>query len=122
MSAPRIIFNQRLEIVKPREVRSRYSTETKVSWDQPTYEPVDFLVSVQPSSSSEGPVERPQASQTLQLFTPPGTDIPELSEASRVRIGGVLVCAVLGPPARWPDPWKDGQVHHLEAQLGVIHG
>lgn len=117
-----VIFNQRLEVGSPREVHSRLSTEPLLDWSSPDWQEVDFLVSVQPNGSTEGPVERSQTVTGYVLITPPGTDIPELTSASRVRIGGVLVCDINGVPERWPDPFQPGVVHHLEALLEVVDG
>ena len=117
-----IIFNQILEIVQPREVASPYSSTPVLDWDDPGYKLVPFMVSVQPAGSTEGPVERPQTVSSHILITPPGTDIPELGAESRVRVGRLLVLDVVGEPARWPDPWHPGTVHHLEAVCEVVRG
>lgn len=117
-----IIFNQLIELVTPREIRSPYSTTPVLDWDDPVFVPIPFRVSVQPAGSSEGPVERPQTVTTLVLITPPGTDIPSLSRGSRIRVGGVMSLDIVGVPERWPDPWKPGVVHHLEANCEVVSG
>lgn len=117
-----IIFNQTIELVKPREISSPYSTTPVLDWDNPVYLPVPFQVSVQPRGSSEGPVERPQTITHLVLITPPGTDIPDLGAESRIRVGGVMLLNVVGTPERWPDPWHPGVVHHLEASVEVVSG
>lgn len=122
MTEPGIIFNQGLEVAGPRYVSSPYSTKPVADWSQPEWAPVDFLVSVQPDSSSEAGVERPTTVQRFILITPPGTDIPGLAAESKVRVGGVMVCDVVGEPARWPDPWTPEMVHHLEANLEVVRG
>lgn len=117
-----LIFNQQLEVQKPRTVESAYSSEPVLDWSDPVWETVPFAVSVQQISSSEGDVERPQTITSLVLVTPPGTDIPALEAKSRLRVGGVMVVEVVGEPAHWPDPWTPGAVHHLEADLEVVHG
>lgn len=122
MTAPAVIFNQSLEVAVPRVTRSPYSSEPVVDYDNPVWRPVDFAVSVQPAESTEDDVQRPVVVSRLVLITPPGTDIAELTAASRVRVGGVMVCDVAGAPARWPDPFIPGAVHHLEANLEVVDG
>lgn len=122
MTEPGIIFNQTLEVAGPRYVSSPYSSEMVADWSHPEWVPVDFLVSVQPDSSSEGTVERPTTVSRFILITPPGTDIPSLKADAQVRVGGVMVCEVVGEPGRWPDPFTPGVVHHVEAVLEVVHG
>ena len=116
------IFNQTITVLNPGLVKSPYSTELVESWDEPAVTLVDFPVSVQPAGSSEGPVERPQVATSWRLYTPPGTDIPELSARSRVRIGAGLTLDVVGDPQRWPDPYNSDSVHHLEAALEQVRG
>lgn len=122
MTSPEIIFNQSLEVGGPAWVDSPYSTEPVADYSQTVWTALDFLVSVQPNTTYEGAVERPQTVTTYVLITPPGTDIPDLAAESRVRLGGVMVLDVVGEPERWPDPWNPGQVHHLEAIVEVVHG
>lgn len=117
-----IIFNQVVELVKPTLISSPYSSEPVEDWDNPTFEEVGFRVSVQPENQSEGPVERPQTVTGWVMITPPGTDIPALEAGAKVRLGGVMVMDVVGQPARWPNPWEPGEVHHLEAKLEVVNG
>lgn len=117
-----IIFNQKLEVASPRLIESPHASEPVEDWSNPVWTPVDFAVSVQPVSSQEGPEERPQVVSGWVMITPPGTDIPDLSAASRVRVGGTLVMDVRGTPARWPDPFHPGVVHHLEAEMEVVSG
>lgn len=117
-----LIFNQLLERVRPGLVDDPYSTVPVWDWDNVTYQPVPFPVSVQPSSSTEGGPDHPQTVTRLRLITPPGTDLPDLVSEDRVRVGGVMVCTVVGEPAHWPDPWRPGVVHHLEAELEVVRG
>lgn len=116
-----VIFNQSLEVAVMKEQASAYSSLPRLV-PSGTFEQVPFLVSVQPESSEELGEARPQTVQRLILITPPGTDIPGLSAASRVRVGGVMVCEVVGVPARWPDPYAPGAVHHIEAVLEVVNG
>ncbi|HAT1303610.1 hypothetical protein ACL1F6_08350 [Corynebacterium striatum] len=122
MTEPTVIFNMSLEIKQPRLVESVYSSKPVEDWDHPVWLPVDFPVSVQHVSTAEGGVERPQVSTSYFLVTPPGTDIPELNASSVIRVGGTLELEVRGAPARWPDPWQAGVVHHLEAELEGIDG
>lgn len=117
-----VIFNQVLEVATPREVKSPYSTEVVLDWENPVWTMVGFEVSVQPGSTTEDAVERPLTVADLVLITPPGTDIPALKAESRVRVGGVMVLDVKGAPRRWPDPHRPGVVHHLEATLGDVSG
>lgn len=122
MTEPQIIFNQSLEIAVPARIESPYSTEPVLDFETPVWREVAFLVSVQPEASTEDDLERPVVVSRLVLITPPGTDLPELTAESKVRVGGVMVCDVVGAPARWPDPWNKGAVHHLEATLEVVDG
>lgn len=117
-----LIFNQFIERVLPGTKDDLYSTVPVWDWDNVTYDPVGFPVSVQPSSSTEGGPDHPQTVTRLRLITPPGTDLPDLVSEARVRVGGVMVCTVVGEPAHWPDPWRPGVVHHLEAELEVVRG
>lgn len=117
-----LIFTQTVEIRNPAGMESAYSSEPVPTFDGVEWEPVPFLCSVQPSATTEGDVTRPTTTAALVLVTPPGSDIPALAATSQVRVGGVLVCDVKGEPARWPDPFHSGTVHHLEADLEVIDG
>lgn len=117
-----LIFNQSLALLKPTLIDSPYSSEPVQDWDNPTSHDVGFRVSIQPESQSEGPVERPQTITGWVLITPPGTDIPELTAGSKLLIGQTLRVDVVGEPARWPNPWVPGKVHHLEARLEVVDG
>ena len=122
MTGPGVIFNQTLEVAVPRVTESPYSSEPVVDYSSPVWREVAFLVSVQPAESSEEDLQRPVVVSHLVLITPPGCDIPDLTAASRVRVGGVMVCDVVGAPARWPDPFIPGAVHHVEANLEVVDG
>lgn len=116
------IFNQQVEVVKPSLVESPYSDQLIKDWDNPTFDVVDFPVSVQPAGVSEGEVERPQTIRYFMMITPPGTDISDLDASHKIRLGGVLLMDVAAPPERWPDPYNPGQVHHLEVLLEVVRG
>ena len=122
MTDTTVIFNQSLEVSVPTEIDSPYSSEPVLDFDTPVWKQVPFLVSVQPAGSSEGDVSRPVTVSRFVMITPPGTDIPELAAESKLRVGGVLTCDVVGEPARWPDPFRPGVVHHLEAELEVTRG
>ncbi|APT92695.1 hypothetical protein CPHO_07085 [Corynebacterium phocae] len=117
-----LIFNQPLELKIPRLVDSPYSSEPVVDWSTPDWKVVPFSVSVQQLDSTEGNEVHPQVVTKMVLITPPGTDIPDLDSDSVVRVGGVMELKVVGNPARWPDPWKPGVVHHLEAVVEVVGG
>lgn len=121
-----IIFNQKVEIIKAGKKNTPYSTEPVLDWNNTTIVEVPFPVSVQPSSTqlggnSEGPSERPQLIDRFRLYTPPGTDI-DLSANDRVKVGGVMTLEVVATPVRWPDPFRDGEVHHVEATLECVRG
>lgn len=118
-----IIFNQRIEIMHAGEKRSVYSSELMEDWDNPVVVPVEVPVSIQPVSSTESDatMHRSSVVSHFRLFSPPGTDIPQLRAKDRVRIGS-LVLDVVGEPARWPHPLKPGTVHHVEADLEVHRG
>lgn len=116
------IFNQVVEVVGPTLIESPYSDHPVEDWDNPVFTLVNFPVSVQPAGSTEGAVERPQTVETFRMFTPPGTDIPELKASHKIRLGGVLFLELVGQPERWPDPHNPGEVHHLEAVLEVVRG
>lgn len=115
------IFNQTVEILRAGTKRSRYSSETVPDWSNPTVIPVEFPVSVQPVGTTEDGVLRPTVDQSWRMYTPPGTDL-DIRASDRVRLGGVLVMAVDGAPARWPDPNNPGSVHHVEVGLKHVGG
>lgn len=116
------IFSQTLELSKPKMIYSPMYPDPIPSKTEFEWVDVGFRVSVQQIVSTEGTVERPQVITQLNLFTPPGTDIPGLNSQSRVRVGGMMVCDVVGKPARWPDPYREGTVHHVEAILEIVEG
>lgn len=122
MSSPPIIFNQGLEVAVPEVIDSPYASEPVLDYDSERWQPVEFLVSVQPAETDEEDMQRPVVVSRFVLITPPGTDVPGLAAESKVRVGGLMVCEVVGAPARWPDPWTPGVVHHLEATLEVVDG
>ena len=55
-----MIFNQRISILRAGKKQSPYSTKPVADWGNPIVIPVDFFVSIQPQSTSEGPLERPK--------------------------------------------------------------
>lgn len=122
MTEPQIIFNQSIEVAVPARSDSPYSSEPVLDFRAEVWREVPFMVSVQPDGSTEEDLQHPVVVSRFVLITPPGTDLPELEAASRVRIGEVMVCDVVGAPARWPDPFTPGRVHHLEATLEVVDG
>lgn len=116
------IFNQQIEVQRPRRVASVYSTEDDVlTWEFPERVHVPFKVSVQPSDTTEGDEHRPQTVSTWRLYTPPGRDL-DLRAEDRVVLGGTLPLQVVGEPQKWPDPLRPGHVHHVEARLEVVRG
>ena len=116
-----VIFNQRVEVLRAGLVKSPYSTATVEDWSNPQVIGVEFPVSVQPAGSTESEVERPTVNSGWRLITPPGTDL-DLRASDRIRIGGMLVMEVQGNPEKWPDPFRPGRVHHVEASLGEVNG
>ena len=58
MTEPPIIFNQSLDVARPRRIDSPYSTEPVYDHDNPEWVPVGFPVSVQPAESSEDDLQR----------------------------------------------------------------
>lgn len=119
-----VIFVQEIEILRPGLVDDPYSTKPVLDYNNPTIIPVDFPVSVQPVSSTEQGVfdaDRHGIVSQFRLITPPGTDL-DLQSTDRVRLGGLLVMNAIGHPAKWPDPFRPGEVHHVEATLEVHNG
>lgn len=116
-------FTSQITILRarPSTVFDEFSTSTTLDWSDPEKVPVEFRVSVQPLSSSEGPVERPQVVTTWQLITPPGRDLP-LRSTDRIRLMSGMEFAVVGDVQRWPHPIKPGAVHHVEAMLEMVSG
>lgn len=114
-------FTSQIAILRPKVVEDEFSSGTTLDWSSPDEVPVEFLVSVQPLASSEGPVERPQVVTGWQLITPPGRDLP-LRSIDRVKMPSGLTFAVIGDILRFPHPIKPNGVHHVEAMLERVSG
>lgn len=108
-------FTSRITILRPTVVEDEFGTRT-LDWSKPERVPVDFLVSLQPLTSTEGPAERPQVITGWQLISPPGTDLP-LRSIDRVESAQGQVLAVAGDILRYPHPIRPDGVHHVEAML-----
>lgn len=116
-----LIFNQSVEVLRPKLVRDPYNPKRgTASFDDPEIVAYPHLVSVQPVSTSEDSGRAGTLTTVFMLYTPIGFDI-DLRAGDRVRVGGSLVLDVDGTPMKWPDPFT-GRVHHVEARLKVIHG
>ena len=116
-----MIFNQRISILRAGKKQSPYSTKPVADWGNPIVIPVDFFVSIQPQSTSEGPLERPKVEASWRMYTPPGTDL-DLRCVDRVGLSGMLDMNVVGKTSKWPEPFNPGAVHHVEASLEVVDG
>lgn len=114
-------FTSRITILRPTVVEDEFSSGTTLDWSKPERVPVDFLVSLQPLTSTEGPVERPQVITGWQLITPPGRDLP-LRSIDRVESAAGQVLAVIGDILRFPHPIRPEGVHHVEAMLERVTG
>lgn len=114
-------FTTTVTILKPTRRSSPYASEEVLDWSDPKRIEVEFPVSVQPLSSSEGSPERPTVVTGWQLITPPGRDLP-LDPQDRVElaIGGTY--NVDGDVLRFPHPTRLNTVHHLEALLELRRG
>ncbi|WP_010541899.1 hypothetical protein [Dietzia alimentaria] len=116
-------FTTEIVILKALETVDEFgSGAPSPDWTLPPEKvPVGFYVSVQPLTSSEGPVERPQVVTGWQLITPPGRDLP-LRSVDRVRTAAGQVFAVVGDVLRFPHPIKPNGVHHVEVMLERVSG
>lgn len=113
-------FTSTISILRPTVEEDEFGS-TSTDWSSPEVVPVDFMVSLQPLTSTEGPVERPQVITGWQLITPPNTDLP-LRSVDRIRIPSGMVFAVIGDILRFPHPIKPNGVHHVEAMLERVSG
>ena len=116
----RLGFTTTITILRPTVGEDEFGTDS-LDWSDPEPVPVDFMVSVQPLSSSEGPAERPQVVTGWQLISPPGRDLP-LRSIDRIRIPSGMVFAVIGDILRFPHPMTPNGVHHVEAMLERASG
>lgn len=113
-------FTTKISILRGREILDEF--DSRIDWSDPEEIEVEPLVSLQPATSSEGPVERPQVVTWWTLVTRPGHDLP-LRSTDRVRVAGSgMALSVVGDVQRWPHPIVPGAVHHVEAQLQVVSG
>lgn len=114
-------FTTTITILKATRRSSRYASEEVLDWSDPQRVKVDFPVSVQPLSSSEGSPERPTVVTGWQLIGPPGKDLP-LGPQDRVElaIGGTY--NVDGEVLRFPHPTRMNTVHHVEVMLELRSG
>lgn len=113
-------FTTSITILRPKVEEDEFASEA-LDWTDPEEVAVDFMVSVQPMSSSEGPADRPQVISGWQLISPPGRDLP-LRSIDRIRIPSGMVFAVIGDILRFPHPMKPNGVHHVEAILERVSG
>lgn len=116
-------FTTSITILQPLRAVGRYSSGVDpYDWTlPPTRVPVDFPVSVQPLTSSEGPPERPTVVTGWQLIGPPGRDLP-LRPQDRVEAASGEVYSVDGDVLRFPHPTRMNAVHHVEAMLERVKG
>ncbi|QOV99513.1 hypothetical protein [Rhodococcus pyridinivorans] len=114
-------YTTRIEILRPREVPSRYTPgSVSLDYSDPEVIPVDMRVSLQPTASKEQADGRMSVVSGWFLSTPVGADI-DLRSTDRVRALG-RVMQVLGEVLRWPHPIRPGGVHHVEATLEEVTG
>lgn len=106
-------FTSEITILRPAEISDDYGT--RLDYDNATEIPVDFPVSLQPTSSTEAGPERPQVITGWRMLTPPGKDI-DLRSSDRIRNAGKIL-SILGDVQSWPHPIKVGAVHHVECML-----
>ena len=115
-------YQQRIAILRPAEVESRYSTELELDYENLTRIPVDRPVSLQPVSSREQTEGTGRFSVVTgwALVTPVGMDL-DLKSTDWVEYNGRRL-AVLGDVLRWPHPMNPNGVHHVEATLEQVVG
>lgn len=114
-------FTTTITILRARTVMGRYASEGSLDWTNPDRIAVDFPVTVQPLSSSEGDVDRPSTTTGWQLITPPGRDLP-LGPHDRVELAMGGVYSVDGEVLRFPHPRRMNTVHHIEVMLELVVG
>jgi len=117
-----MLFTDTITILRPRPKSTRYATEAGAALDysDPERIPVEALVSVQPSSSTDRSDGRSSTVSGWRLITPAGVDL-DLLATDRVEHATGLF-SVVGEPLRWPHPIRVGEVHHLEAALQLVTG
>ncbi|MBB3040145.1 hypothetical protein [Hoyosella altamirensis] len=95
---------------------TEFSSKPKPDWDNAAPIPLPVMVRVDPSTTSEGPVENPQTTTTYRLVSEPHGDV-DLRTTDRISVPPLGVFAVDGEVFRVPDPLDPGEVHHVEATL-----
>ncbi|WP_037184853.1 hypothetical protein [Rhodococcoides fascians] len=114
-------YSARIDILRPREVKDRYSSEAvSLDYSDPIVIPVERRVSLQPAASREQGDNRNGIITGWVLTTPTGMDL-DLRSTDRVR-HGERVLEVIGDVARWPHPIRPDLVHHVEAALEEVRG
>ncbi|MFI2216530.1 hypothetical protein ACH47B_06560 [Rhodococcus sp. NPDC019627] len=114
-------FTAKIDILRPRDVPSRYTPGTStLDYSDPQVIPVERLVSLQPTSSREQGDNRFSVVSGWMLVTPAGMDL-DLRDTDRVRHGD-KVLSVVGDVAKWPHPVRPNAVHHVEAVLERVKG
>lgn len=116
-----MIFNQQISIIRAGQSTSVYSSEVVKDWARAKTIEVPYLVSVQPQTTTEDSVERPQIITRWRMYTPPGTDLDLLAD-DRILLGGELLMQLVGSVMRWPDPVSPGETHHVECVLEAVDG
>ena len=116
-----VIFNQHIQVVRPQPIHDPYSSKPKLDYRNASVIDVGFPVSIQPTTTADGQLPRGGISEQFLMITPPGTNV-EIRPSDRIRAGGTLDFDILGAPQHWPDPWKPGEVHHVEVLLEVRRG
>lgn len=111
-------FTSEISILRPGVTTDRYNNAV-ANWDDATTIPVERLVSMQPSSMTEGAGGRPVSLvSNWRLITPAGMDLDLLSTDRVFHNGRYL--EVVGEVDRWPHPVIPGAVHHIEAELQKV--
>lgn len=115
-------FTTTITILKPLMSKGDYGSESQPDWTlPPTRVTVEFPVSVQPMTSSEGSPERPTVVTGWQLIGPRGRDLP-LGSQDRVEVASGAVYSVKGDVLRFPHARRLNAVDHVEAMLELRTG
>lgn len=117
------MFTTTVDVLRAPAVReSRYASKPVADWGTATVVASGVLVSLQPQTSSEGPVERPQTTTLWLLVSEPPGDL-DLQAGDRVRVPALdLVLEVDGQPGRWMDIDVPDEVDHVQATLRKVAG